>query len=61
MKNYNVCIDDIWRKTYLLFLTKKKKSESKRENNTSMQVRASVSSNWIKYALFNTYIETWGS
>ena len=41
-----------------MFLTKKKKSESKRENNTSMQVRASVSSNWIKYALFNTYIET---
>lgn len=47
------------KQTYLLFLTKKKKSESKRENNSaSVQVRASMSSNWIKYALFNSYVET---
>lgn len=46
------------KQTYLLFITKKEKSESKRENSTSMQVRDSVSSNWIKYALFNSYIET---
>ena len=46
------------KQTYLLFLTKKNKSESKRENSTSVQMRASVSSNWIKYAFFNSYIET---
>ena len=45
------------KQTYLLCLTKKK--ESKRENNSrSVQVRASMSSNWIKYALFNSYVET---
>lgn len=50
------------KQTYLLFLTKKKESESKGENNsTSMQARASVSSNQIKYALFNSYVETWSS
>ena len=46
------------KQTYLLFLTKKESESKSENNNTSMQARASVSSNQIKYALFNSYVET---
>ena len=49
------------KQTYLLFLTKKESESKSENNNTSMQARASVSSNQIKYALFNSYVETWSS